>query len=980
MANDGQIVFEVTADGRQAVADIHNITREIQQQTRNWDAAVNNSTQDMTRAMNRAFDINRIKTWGLQLAKSLIGLGKDALEASSALAEVQNVVDTTFGASSSEIDRWSKNAIRQFGLTETKAKQFTSTLGAMMKSSGISGGEITKMSTDLAGLAADMASFYNLDFDTAFNKIRSGISGETEPLKQLGINMSVANLEAFALQQGLKKTYAEMTQGEQVALRYQYIMQATADAQGDFAKTSDGYANGLRLLESNLDSLKTNMGGFLRDTLEPLVTAINSLFGKRKERTVLDDFADIDADTEERLAQITATAEQANALTDVLDKIQEKTSAAMSGVASGIASLPEIPSEAADNAEKLAGSLERMQDVKVEAKNVTLPDLHTKVEHYNGVATSMETIAKGAKDIEESGFNAESGAVKAIDKMAQASGSIVDLGDGFKAVKQNLEELNTSKVEEKSQEFAEAVKPFEESTQGASGASKEWLTTCKELVKTLPGLSTIINTETGEIKGGTQAVREYVAQWSEIQTKIANIDRLQRYRVAMSENKEQEDEYYVDAAKKYALAKIKADKMMASLQASGMYETFVNNARNDLRNTGVDFDSLSYLEQMKHLATYASKWNIAGVEEFQTAMTASEKATEVYKEQVKANEEGAEALALYEEKLESELKTEDKAQYIYAKSTEAVQALKEKYDEASAAADAYRKTAIEETTKSLDKLTAKFKLLELPTGEDRLTTGEMANNLEKQREFLEGYRKNLESVQKMGLNEDLLAELADGTEESAAYLAELAKASPEDIKEINKNYEAVQEEKKALAEGLADANLEVDKSYQELLTTRDKFKEQLDEANKILQKDLKATEETIDGNVKNIAAIIEGDLPLVQGAVNRLNAILADINMPSIDVPGWHTEGNFAIGTDFVPHDMIAQIHKGEGVLTAEENKVWQGIKRGGGVDYEQLGSVVRDNVRAGGNVYLDGKTVGQVISDMQGRSYKTLQRSGWQA
>ena len=102
--------------------------------------------------------------------------------------------------------------------------------------------------------------------------------------------------------------------------------------------------------------------------------------------------------------------------------------------------------------------------------------------------------------------------------------------------------------------------------------------------------------------------------------------------------------------------------------------------------------------------------------------------------------------------------------------------------------------------------------------------------------------------------------------------------------------------------------------------------------------------------------------------------------MPSIDVPGWHAEGNYAIGTDFVPHDMLAQIHKGEGVLTAEENKVWQGIKRGGGVDYEQLGSVVRDNVRAGGNVYLDGKTVGQVISDMQGRSYKTLQRSGWQA
>ena len=81
MANDGQIVFEVTADGRRAVADIQNITREIQSQTRNWDNAVNNSTQDMTRAMNKAFDVNRIKNWGVQIAKAVFNFGKDALEA-----------------------------------------------------------------------------------------------------------------------------------------------------------------------------------------------------------------------------------------------------------------------------------------------------------------------------------------------------------------------------------------------------------------------------------------------------------------------------------------------------------------------------------------------------------------------------------------------------------------------------------------------------------------------------------------------------------------------------------------------------------------------------------------------------------------------------------------------------------------------------------------------------------------------------------
>ena len=100
----------------------------------------------------------------------------------------------------------------------TASKRFSSTMGAMLKSSGAASGDIVKMSEDLAGLAADMASFYNLDFDTAFQKIRSGISGETEPLKALGINMSVANLNAYALEKGLSKTFDKMTQGEHVAV------------------------------------------------------------------------------------------------------------------------------------------------------------------------------------------------------------------------------------------------------------------------------------------------------------------------------------------------------------------------------------------------------------------------------------------------------------------------------------------------------------------------------------------------------------------------------------------------------------------------------------------------------------------------------------------------------------------------------------------------------------------------------------------
>lgn len=106
----------------------------------------------------------------------------ESIERASDLVETQNVVDVTFEDSASTINKWAQEALNAYGITETKAKQYSSTLGAMLKSMGIADDQVLQMSMDMAGLAADMASFYNLDHDTAFEKIRSGISGETEPL------------------------------------------------------------------------------------------------------------------------------------------------------------------------------------------------------------------------------------------------------------------------------------------------------------------------------------------------------------------------------------------------------------------------------------------------------------------------------------------------------------------------------------------------------------------------------------------------------------------------------------------------------------------------------------------------------------------------------------------------------------------------------------------------------------------------------
>lgn len=182
MAADGQVTFEIQGDYRGLKKTLQDTTSTIEKESKKWDQSAEQSASNMEKAFTKALDINRIKDWALKAGKAILDFGVEAVNAASDLQEVQNVVDTTFGESASEIDAWAKNAINQFGLTETKAKQFASTMGAMMKSSGIASKDIVEMSENLAGLAADMSSFYNMDFDEAFNKIRSGISGETEPL------------------------------------------------------------------------------------------------------------------------------------------------------------------------------------------------------------------------------------------------------------------------------------------------------------------------------------------------------------------------------------------------------------------------------------------------------------------------------------------------------------------------------------------------------------------------------------------------------------------------------------------------------------------------------------------------------------------------------------------------------------------------------------------------------------------------------
>lgn len=213
---------------------------------------------------------------------AMAGFTKSCLDAGSALTEVQNVVDVTFGNMSDEINDFAQNAITQFGLSETSAKKYASTLGSIMKGMGVNGGELVSMSEGLTGLAADMASFKNLKPEEAFVKIQSAITGETEAIKSVGIVMTETNLKEYARRKGITEDISKMNQRNKVLLRYNYLMDSANEMGmiGDYARTSDSWANSVNTLAQSFEKLKATLGQGFIAIFSPVLKLVSALVQK----------------------------------------------------------------------------------------------------------------------------------------------------------------------------------------------------------------------------------------------------------------------------------------------------------------------------------------------------------------------------------------------------------------------------------------------------------------------------------------------------------------------------------------------------------------------------------------------------------------------------------------------------------------------------------------------------------------------------
>lgn len=202
---------------------------------------------------------------------------KQCINAGSDLAEVQNVVDNSFKTMKDSVNSFAKDAIKNFGLSETVAKQYMGTIGAMNNAFGFTERQSYDMAEAVTGLTGDVASFYNLQSDEAFNKLKGIWTGETEALKSLGVVMTQTALDEYALNNGLGKTTAKMTEQEKVMLRFQYVTSALNTASGDFIRTQDGWANQTRILSLRFESLKAALGQGFINLFTPIIKSVNTL-------------------------------------------------------------------------------------------------------------------------------------------------------------------------------------------------------------------------------------------------------------------------------------------------------------------------------------------------------------------------------------------------------------------------------------------------------------------------------------------------------------------------------------------------------------------------------------------------------------------------------------------------------------------------------------------------------------------------------
>lgn len=385
----------IQADGSQAVSEIERVGGASRTQSNNvstdW-ASVGKTLTSLGTKLS------------LAISTPIIAAGTACVKLASDLTETLGKTEVVFGSMADTVISWSETSVESMGLAQQTALDMASTYGDLGTSMGLTTEEAASMSMNLTQLAADMASFKNISVERANVALQAVYTGETESLKAMGIVMTEANLQQFAIAEGCEKTYSAMSQTEKVMLRYKYVMAMTTNAQGDFVRTGDSLANQSRKLGENIKQLGASFGSILEPAVTSVIKTINNVVtwlnnlseGTKKVITVV---AEVLAAIPLVITAVGGIITIVNSLHTTLTMLMANpVTAAIVGVTAALTALGIILANVASEAnyseqeyEKFKASLDEQVKAKVDTSEIdNLEDKEIDIEVNASVTTSED--------------------------------------------------------------------------------------------------------------------------------------------------------------------------------------------------------------------------------------------------------------------------------------------------------------------------------------------------------------------------------------------------------------------------------------------------------------------------------------------------------------------------------------------------------------------------------------------------------------
>lgn len=277
----------VTADTDQATAALKGFSRQVSE-TR---TATNSGVSGIASAFSGLGGSLTGMLAGMGLTVGIgtvVGVMKDAVGAASDLTESYSKMGVVFGALTGDMARWAQDSATKLGMSRQAAYEALGTFGNLFTAMGIGHTQSAQMAQGLVQLATDLASFNNIDPSVALEKLRAGIVGEAEPLRTLGVNLNEAATKAKAAELGFATVGGTLSTQAAVAARYALIMEQSASAQGDFARTADGLANATRTAGAEIENIKTDLGKLVERPWTAVVHVVAQTVGDIEQAALPD--------------------------------------------------------------------------------------------------------------------------------------------------------------------------------------------------------------------------------------------------------------------------------------------------------------------------------------------------------------------------------------------------------------------------------------------------------------------------------------------------------------------------------------------------------------------------------------------------------------------------------------------------------------------------------------------------------------------